>query len=109
MCYSMKKIQEWNFYFFISFIVMMIELVNVVVYVFCLYQLEYGSNGFGDIAYGYLFAFSIYVSLVLILAVLILAVLVLLVWYMIKRKKVNLLVASGSLGIVHVLSLFFLS
>ena len=83
---------------------MMIELVNVVVYVFCLYQLEYGSNGFGDIAYGYLFAFSIYVSLVLILAVL-----VLLVWYMIKRKKVNLLVASGSLGIVHVLSLFFLS
>ncbi len=100
----MKKIQEWNFYFFISFIVMMIELVNVVVYVFCLYQLEYGSNGFGDIAYGYLFAFSIYVSLVLILAVL-----VLLVWYMIKRKKVNLLVASGSLGIVHVLSLFFLS
>lgn len=104
MCYSMKKIQEWNFYALIPFIVMMIELVNVVVYAFCLYQLEYGSNGFGDIAYGYLFAFSIYVSLVLILAVL-----VLLVWYMIKRKKANLLVASGSLGILHVLSLFFLS
>lgn len=83
---------------------MMIELLNVVVYAFCLYQLEYGSNGFGDIAYGYLFAISIYVSLVLILAVL-----VLLLWYMIKRKKVNFLVASGSLGIVHVLSLFFLS
>ena len=100
----MKKIQEWNFYALIPFIVMMIELVNVVVYAFCLYQLEYGLNGFGDIAYGYLFAISIYVSLVLILAVL-----VLLVWYMIKRKKVNLLVASGSLGIVHLLSLFFLS
>ena len=104
MCYSMKKIQEWNFYTFVPFIVMMIELVNVVVYAFCLYQLEYGSNGFGDIAYGYLFAFSIYVSLVLILAVL-----VLLVWYMIKRKKANLLIASGSLSIVHVLSLFSLS
>ena len=100
----MKKIQRWNFYTFIPFIVMMIELVNVVVYAFCLYQLEYGLNGVGDIAYGYLFAISIYVSLVLILAVL-----VLLLWYMIKRKKVNLLVASGSLGIVHVLSLFFLS
>ena len=89
MCFSMKKIQRWNFYTFIPFIVMMIELVNVVVYAFCLYQLEYGLNGVGDIAYGYLFAISIYVSLVLILAVL-----VLLLWYMITTTLTNSIIIT---------------